>query len=120
MSRPHTRRVTRTVAEQIDVDKLHVFQQDDGLWRWRWIPASGSAQPLLASHGFESAEEAADSASEAYPQTTRLVVDRPRRPVVAEAGHAAGRGCGAVLATVAVAGLVLVRRRKLEHEGRLG
>lgn len=120
MSRFRTSSVPRAVAEQIEVDKLHVFQQDDGLWRWRWLPASDSAEPLLAAHGFESAQEAVDSAREAYPQTTRLVVEEPRRSVVAETGRAAGSGCGALLATLAVAGLVVLRRRKLERAGRLG
>ena len=115
-----SRRVPHRVSEQIEADKLVVWQQDDGLWRWRWFPGSGDAEPLLAAHGFESAEEAEESARSAYPQTTRVVVEGPNRSLVRETGHATARGCGAVLATVAVAALVVLRRRKLEHEGRIG
>jgi MYXO-CTERM domain-containing protein len=39
---------------------------------------------------------------------------------VKQTGHATGKGCGAVLATVAVGVLVLLRRRKLERHGELG
>jgi len=110
----------RDVSERIEADKLVVWQQDDGLWRWRWFPASGDAEPLLAAHGFESAEEAEESARSAYPETTRVVVEGPNRSLATETGQVAARGCGAVLATIAVAGLVVVRRRKLEREGKPG
>jgi hypothetical protein len=115
--------VARQVAEEIPADKIVVWQQDDGLWRWRWFPAHGGgeeAEPLLASHGFESAEEAEESARSAYPQTTRVVIQHPPHSVVAEAGRTTLRGCGAVLATMVLAGLVAARRRALRRSGRLG
>lgn len=118
-----SRHVVRQVAEEIPADKIVVWQQDDGLWRWRWFPAHGGgeeAEPLLASHGFESAEEAEESARSAYPQTTRVVVQHPPRSVVAEAGSTTLRGCGAVLAAVVLAGLVAARRRALRRSGRPG
>lgn len=113
----HTR---REVAEEIPVDKIVVWQQDDGLWRWRWFPAEADGEPLLVSYGFESAEEAEESARSAYPQTTRIAVEGPNRSLVAETTHATRTGCGALLATVAVAGLVMLRRRALEHKGAIG
>lgn len=114
-----SRHLRREVAEEIEVDKLVVWQQDDGLWRWRWFPASGG-EPLLAAHGFESADEAEKSARSAYPQTTRVAIEQPDRSLAAESGHAAGKGCGAALAALAVAALVVLRRRALERQGRLG
>lgn len=116
MSR-HTR---REVAEHIEADKIVVWQQDDGLWRWRWFPASGEGEPLLSNEGYESPDEAEESARSAYPQTTRVAIEKPDRSLVKQTGHATGKGCGAVLATVAVAVLVLLRRRKLERQGELG
>jgi uncharacterized protein (TIGR03382 family) len=113
----HTR---REVAEDIGVDKIVVWQQGDGLWRWRWFPASGEGEPLLSNEGYESADEAEESARSAYPQTTRVAIEKPDHSLVAESGQAAGKGCGAVLAVLAVAGLVVLRRRKLEREGGLG
>ncbi|HET8604730.1 MAG TPA: hypothetical protein VFM09_12435 [Marmoricola sp.] len=108
-----SRHVPREVAEAIPVDRLEVWQQEDGLWRWRWLSASGETDPLLASHGFESAEEAEESARSAYPATSRVVVAESRRPVVAAVGHRAGRGCGALVTTAVVAVLVALRRRRV-------
>lgn len=116
-----SRHVRRQVGEQIEVDRLEVWQQDDGMWRWRWQPAPGAGgEPLLSNEGYESPEEAEESARSAYPETTRVAVHRPDRSLVKQTGHATGKGCGAVLATVAVAVLVLLRRRKLERHGELG
>lgn len=112
-----SRHVPREVAAQIPVDKLEVFRQDDGMWRWRWIPGTGEAEPLLAAHGFESAEEAEESARSAYPRTTRVVVESPPRSVVGDAGRTARHGCGAALATVAVGVLVAVRRHRSRGAG---
>lgn len=107
-----SRHVPREAAEAIPVDRLEVWQQDDGLWRWRWLSATEDADPLLASHGFESAEEAEESARAAYPQTSRVVVAEPPRPVVATVRRRTGRGCGALLATLGVGVLVAARRRR--------
>lgn len=115
-----SRHVRHQVGEQIEVDKIVVWQQDDGLWRWRWFPASGEGEPLLSNEGYESPDEAEESARSAYPQTTRVAIEKPDHSLVAESGHAAGKGCGAVLAGLAVAVLVLLRRRKLERQGELG
>jgi hypothetical protein len=106
------RQVPAEVAEQIPVDKIVVFQQPDGMWRWRWLPASGSAEPLLAAHGFESASEAEESARSAYPETTRVVVEESRTPLLQGARHATRHGCLAALSAAVVLLLVAVRRHR--------
>lgn len=102
----------RQVAGEIDVDKLVVWQQPDGLWRWRWLPATGSGEPLLAAHGFETSEEAEESARSAYPLTTRVVVEEPSDGPLAGAGRATRHGCLAALSGLVVALLVAVRRHR--------
>lgn len=121
MSRRSTRAVPAAVSEKIPVDRIEIWQQVDGMWRWRWRPAPGtSGEPLVSNEAYESPDEAEESARSAYPQTTRVAVEEPDRSLVAGTGHAAGKGCGAALAALAVAALVVLRRRKLEHEGKLG
>src|SRR5689334_4168661 len=55
------------------LDVVLVWQQPDGLWRWRWQPHPGDdaaerdSGALVRFKAFDSAEEAEESARSAYP-----------------------------------------------------
>ena len=73
-----------------DTASVHVWQQPDKLWRWRWVERDDVGEEetsILSNMAFESASEAESSAREAYPGVVVHLPDdgdgtprrRPRR-----------------------------------------
>jgi hypothetical protein len=54
-----------------------VYQQDDGMWRWRWSSGGDDPATLTSSHASNSQGEAQDAARTAYPDTP-IVVEEPK------------------------------------------
>lgn len=65
---------------------ITVWQQPNGMWRWRWEPAVEGSGTVLVSHSpYDTLEEAEQTARESYPDARVEVPDpdddttKPRR-----------------------------------------
>ena len=94
-----------TAAEQ---PLVTVFQQDDGLWRWRWTSGDPEDVSLTSSHAADSREEAESGARSAYPDTRLAVLEPSARLRHRQRRREAGR----TLAVLAVGVCALLRARR--------
>jgi len=53
--------------EEAPAPTVDMWQQEDGMWRWRWRSSDASTE-LVSHQAYDSLEEAARSAQEAYPE----------------------------------------------------
>ena len=82
-----------------DQDRVVVYQQPDGWWRWRFEPGSSDGAPLVSGEAYPERDEAAASAEQAYPELRTDVDEEP------EHTHC---GPGVLLRRYATAAAVLV------------
>jgi hypothetical protein len=84
---------------------VQLWQQPDGLWRWRWLaPSDEEAEPLVSNEAFEELSEAEESARTAYPGIGMVL---PEKVVQRRRGKKL-----LVLGVVGAAAVVVARRRR--------
>jgi formate-dependent nitrite reductase membrane component NrfD len=92
------------LREQSPAPTVDMWQQEDGRWRWRWRSRDGGTT-LISHRAFDSLEEAAHSAQEAYPDAMTSATGAAERAPIEHPRLAAAGVVAALVAGV-------VRRRK--------
>lgn len=60
-------------------EHVEVWQQPDGMWRWKWLPRREEREKvpdIVSAKAFPGPEDAQETASEAYPELPVVVVDK--------------------------------------------
>ncbi len=91
---------------------LEIWQQPDGMWRWRWVERAGEKTEQLVSYmAFEEVSGAKESAEESYPGLEVRLPEKVQRARTTSARRWKGSG-KVLLALGIVVGFVLRRPRR--------
>lgn len=100
---------------------LEVWQQQDKMWRWRWVQRTGEETEQLVSYmAFEELSGAEESAEESYPglevrlpEKVRRAEEKREQNASRKRGKRSGR---ALLVLGIVVGFVLGRPRRRHRD----